>query len=206
MLDYENELYKDNIKLIGGIDEAGRGPLVGPVVAACVILPMGFYHKNIKDSKQLTEKKRNEMYKIIMDNAVSIGIGIVSSKRIDEINIYEATKEAMKLAVENSIVKPEYLLIDAMKLDIDIPIKSIIKGDTLSESIAAASIIAKVTRDSIMYELDKEYPVYDFKNNKGYGTKKHLKALKEYGAIEEHRKSFAPVTIEVKINNRILSE
>jgi ribonuclease HII len=197
MLNYEKELYKDNIKLIGGIDEAGRGPLVGPVVAACVILPMGFYHKNIKDSKQLTEKKRNEMYKIIMDNAISIGIGIVSSKRIDEINIYEATKEAMKLAVENSIVKPEYLLIDAMKIEVNIPIKAIIKGDTLSESIAAASIIAKVTRDSIMYELDKEYPAYDFKNNKGYGTKKHLKALKEYGVIEEHRRSFAPVSAKI---------
>lgn len=198
MLEYENELYKKGIKLIAGIDEVGRGPLVGPVVAACVILPKNFYHEDIKDSKKLSEKKRNELYKLIMKKALSIGIGVVSSGRIDKINIYQATKEAMKLAIENSKIKPEYLLIDAMKLDIDIPSKSIIKGDTLSESIAAASIIAKVTRDAMMYELDKEYPEYDFKNNKGYGTKKHLEALKEYGVIEEHRRSFAPVNFNLK--------
>lgn len=199
MLKYEKELYKENIELIGGIDEVGRGPLVGPVVAACVILPKNFYHKDIRDSKELSEKKRDKLYKVIMKKAISIGIGVVSSKRIDEINIYEATKEAMILAIENSKIRPEYLLIDAMKLNVDIPSKSIIKGDTLSESIAAASIIAKVTRDAMMYELDKEYPMYDFKNNKGYGTKKHLFALKKYGIIEEHRKSFAPVASNLKI-------
>ena len=194
MLDYEKDLYGKGINFIAGIDEVGRGPLVGPVVAAAVILPEGFYNKDINDSKKLSEKKRNELYEVIKNNAISIGIGIVSNKRIDEINIYEATKEAMKLAIDNLSVKPEYLLIDAMKLDVDIPSISIIKGDAKSESIAAASIIAKVTRDKMMYELDKKYPIYDFANNKGYGTKKHIEAIEKYGIISEHRKSFKPVS------------
>ena len=194
MLDYEKDLYGKGINFIAGIDEVGRGPLVGPVVAAAVILPEGFYNKDINDSKKLSEKKRNELYEVIKNNAISIGIGIVSNKRIDEINIYEATKEAMKLAIDNLSVKPEYLLIDAMKLDVDIPSISIIKGDAKSESIAAASIIAKVTRDMMMYELDKKYPIYDFANNKGYGTKKHIEAIEKYGIISEHRKSFKPVS------------
>ena len=194
MLDYEKDLYGKGINFIAGIDEVGRGPLVGPVVAAAVILPEGFYNKDINDSKKLSEKKRNELYEVIKNNAISIGIGIVSNKRIDEINIYEATKEAMKLAIDNLSVKPEYLLIDAMKLDADIPSISIIKGDAKSESIAAASIIAKVTRDKMMYELDKKYPIYDFANNKGYGTKKHIEAIEKYGIISEHRKSFKPVS------------
>ena len=194
MLNYEKDLYGNGINFIAGIDEVGRGPLVGPVVAAAVILPEGFYNKDINDSKKLSEKKRNELYEVIKNNAISIGIGIVSNKRIDEINIYEATKEAMKLAIDNLSVKPEYLLIDAMKLDVDIPSISIIKGDAKSESIAAASIIAKVTRDKMMYELDKIYPMYDFANNKGYGTKKHIEAIQKYGIISEHRKSFKPVS------------
>lgn len=198
MLEYENKLYDEGITLVGGIDEVGRGPLIGSVVAACVILPKGFYMKDIKDSKKLSEKKREKLYEIIKENAVSIGIGIVSSKRIDEINIYEATKEAMKLAVENSEITPEHLLIDAMKLNIDIPSTSIIKGDTLSESIAAASIIAKVTRDRMMLEMDEKYPMYSFKKNKGYCTKKHLDAIKKYGIIEEHRKTFKPINEYIK--------
>ncbi len=193
MLRYERNLYKEGYNLIAGIDEVGRGPLIGPVVAACVILPKNFYKKDIKDSKMLTEKKREKLYKIIKENAIAIGVGIVSSKRIDEINIYEATKEAMMLAIENCDIKPEYLLIDAMKLNVDIPSTSIIKGDSLSESIAASSIIAKVTRDKMMIELHEKYPMYHLNSNKGYCTKKHIEAIKKYGIIEEHRKSFKPV-------------
>ena len=193
MLEFENKLYENGIELIGGIDEVGRGPLIGPVVAACVILPKGFYLGEINDSKKLSEKKREYLYDIICSNAISIGIGIISAKRIDEINIYEATKEAMREAITNCDVTPEYLLIDAMKLDVDIPREAIIKGDTKSESIAAASIIAKVTRDRMLIEMDKEYPEYGFKKHKGYGTKLHLKAIDEYGVLDEHRRSFRPV-------------
>ena len=193
MLSYEKELYEQGFNLIAGIDEVGRGPLVGPVVAASVILPKNFYLEEINDSKKLSEKKSEKLYEIIKENAISIGIGIVDEKRIDEINIYEATKEAMLSAIKNSKIKPDYLLIDAMKLDTDIPFLSIIKGDTKSESIAAASIIAKVTRDNMMKQLHKKYPEYCFDKNKGYGTKKHIEALKEYGILNEHRLSFSPV-------------
>ena len=194
MKEYENELYNKNIELIAGVDEVGRGPLVGPVVAAAVILPKDFYMKEINDSKQLSEKKRDKLYPIIMENAISVGIGVVNEKIIDEINILEATKKAMKEAINNLTIKPEHLLIDAVKLNIDIPFTSIIKGDAKSQSIAAASIIAKVYRDKLMYELDKKYPEYDFANNKGYGTKKHIEAIKKYGVLEEHRKTFKPVS------------
>lgn len=199
MLEYENELYSEGIKLIAGVDEVGRGPLIGPVVACAVILPVNFFHKDIKDSKKLTEKKREEVYNIIKENAISIGIGIVSEKVIDDINIYEATKIAMKEAINDLDITPEHVLIDAMKLDLDIPSTSIIKGDALSESIAAASIIAKVTRDHLLIKMDEEYPMYDLKHNKGYGTKKHIEALEEYGACKYHRKSFNPVS---KVLNR----
>ena len=192
MKEFENELYESGIKYIAGIDEVGRGPLVGPVVTAAVILPRDFYDERINDSKKLTEKKRELLYDVIMENAVSVGIGISSEDVIDEINILEATKKAMIEAVNNLSVKPEYLLIDAVKLNIDIPQISIIKGDAKSESIAAASIIAKVTRDRMMIELDKEHPEYDFKHNKGYGTKKHIDAIEKYGILKEHRKTFAP--------------
>lgn len=195
MLEYENELYKKGINLIGGIDEVGRGPLIGPVVASCVILPKGFYVEEINDSKKLSEKKRNELYKIIIDNALSIGIGIIDEKRIDEINIYNATKEAMEMAIMNSKIVPEYLLIDAMKLDNNIPSMSIIKGDEKSEFIAAASIIAKVTRDKMMYKLHKKFPEYKFNKNKGYATNEHINAIKEFGILKEHRLSFNPVSI-----------
>ena len=192
MKEFENELYESGIKYIAGIDEVGRGPLVGPVVTAAVILPRDFYDERINDSKKLTEKKRELLYDVIMENAVSVGIGISSEDVIDDINILEATKKAMIEAVNNLSVKPEHLLIDAVKLNVDIPQTSIIKGDTKSESIAAASIIAKVTRDRMMIELDKEHPEYDFKHNKGYGTKKHIEAIEKYGILKEHRKTFAP--------------
>ncbi len=192
MKEFENELYESGIKYIAGIDEVGRGPLVGPVVTAAVILPKDFYDERINDSKKLTEKKREQLYDVIMENAVSVGIGISSEDVIDDINILEATKKAMIEAVNNLSVKPEHLLIDAVKLNVDIPQTSIIKGDAKSESIAAASIIAKVTRDRMMIELDKEHPEYDFKHNKGYGTKKHIDAIEKYGILKEHRKTFAP--------------
>lgn len=210
MLEYENNLYKEGVTLVAGVDEVGRGPLIGPVVACACILPVNFYHKDIKDSKKLSEKKRKEMYKIIKENAISIGLGIVSEKVIDEVNIYEATKIAMKEAIKNLNITPEHVLIDAMKLELNIPSTSIIKGDAKSESIAAASIIAKVTRDHMLDEMDKEYPMYDLKNNKGYGTKKHLEALQTYGPCKYHRVSYSPVrnalnekntkTIENKVN------
>lgn len=193
MLEYENNLYNEGVTLIAGVDEVGRGPLIGPVVACACILPVNFYHKDIKDSKKLSEKKREEMYKIIKENAISIGLGIVSEKVIDEVNIYEATKIAMKEAIKNLNITPEHVLIDAMKLELNIPSTSIIKGDAKSESIAAASIIAKVTRDHMLDEMDKEYPMYDLKNNKGYGTKKHLEALQTYGPCKYHRVSYSPV-------------
>lgn len=198
MKDFENELYNLGINLVAGIDEVGRGPLVGPVVACAVILPKDFYMEEINDSKKLSEKKREMLYSVIIENAISVGIGVKSEKVIDEVNIYEATKLAMIDAVNNLSVKPEHLLIDAMKLDIDIPQTSIIKGDSKSESIAAASIVAKVTRDRMLDELDLVYPEYDFKNNKGYGTKKHLEAIKKYGVIDEHRRSFSPVSDALK--------
>lgn len=191
---YENELYEKGLKYIGGVDEVGRGPLIGSVVAACVVLPKDFILEGLTDSKKLSEKKRNEFYNIIKENAVAIGIGVVDEKEIDEVNIYEATKLAMKEAIKNTNIKLEHVLIDAMPLDIDVDTTSIIKGDAKSISIAAASVIAKVTRDKMMYELDKRYPMYDLANNKGYGTKRHIEAIKEYGITKYHRLSFKPVS------------
>ena len=198
MKEYENALYEKGIKYIAGIDEVGRGPLIGPVVTAAVILKKDFYDERINDSKKLTEKKRELLYDVIMENALSVGIVISSHEVIDEINILEATKKAMLMAIDNLSIKPEHLLIDALKLDTPIPQTAIIKGDSKSESIAAASIIAKVTRDRMMIELDKKHPEYDFKHNKGYGTKKHIEALYKYGALEEHRKTFEPVASIIK--------
>jgi len=201
---YEHDLNKKGITLIAGVDEVGRGPLIGPVVAAAVILPQSFTLKGLTDSKKLSEKKREEYYEIIKKEAIAIGVGIISEKRIDEINIYEATKEAMKEAINNLSVKPEHILIDAMPLDLEIPTTSIIKGDLLSITISAASVIAKVTRDHMLYEIDSEYPMYDLKNNKGYGTKKHLEAIKEYGITKYHRLSFKPVfDNKDRINNYV---
>ena len=158
--------------------------------------------KGLTDSKKLSEKKREEFYKIINEEAISIGIGIIYEKRIDEINIYEATKEAMIMAINNLKVKPEHILIDAMPLNLDIETTSIIKGDLNSITISAASVIAKVTRDHMLYEMDKEFPMYDLKNNKGYGTKKHIEAIKEYGITKYHRLSYKPVfDNKDKVNN-----
>lgn len=193
LYEYENELYKSGVKYIAGVDEVGRGPLNGPVVSACVVLPKGFIPEGLNDSKKLTEKQRNKFYDIIKNNALGIGIGIVSAEEIDEINIYEASKKSMMLAIENCNHKIDHVLIDAMKLDISIPSTSIIKGDAKSISIAAASVIAKVTRDNMMYELDKKYPMYGYKNHKGYPTKKHIEAINKYGLIDGYRKTYGPV-------------
>ena len=191
---YERELNEQNITIIGGVDEVGRGPLIGSVIAACVVLPKDFVLEGLTDSKKLSEKKRDEYYNIIKEKAIAIGIGIVDEKKIDEINIYEATKVAMKEAIKNTNIKLDHVLIDAMPLDIEVDTTSIIKGDAKSISIAAASVIAKVTRDRMMYELDKIYPMYDLASNKGYGTKKHIEAIKKYGITKYHRLSFNPVS------------
>lgn len=190
---YERALRDEGVRLIAGVDEVGRGPLVGPVVAACVILPEKFQLDGLTDSKKLSEKKRNFFYEEIKRQALGIGIGIISEDIIDEVNIYEATKMAMIEAIDSCSVRPEHILIDAMKLDLDIPTTSIIKGDLKSITISAASVIAKVTRDAMLYKLDEKYPMYDFKNNKGYPTKKHIEAIRKYGIIKEHRKTFKPV-------------
>ena len=191
---FERKIREEGINFIAGVDEVGRGPLVGPVVAACVVLPEQFNLDGLTDSKKLSEKKREYFYDEIMRQALGVGVGIISERKIDEVNIYEATKMAMKEAINNCSCKVEHVLIDAMKLDIDIPTTSIIKGDLKSITISAASVIAKVTRDRMLDELDKKYPMYDFKDNKGYPTKKHLEAIKKYGIIDEHRKSFGPVS------------
>ena len=192
---YENELYGKGIRNIAGVDEVGRGPLIGSVITACVVLPKDFVLEGLTDSKKLSEKKRNKFYNIIMDNALAVGIGECTSKEIDKYNIYEATKIAMKRAIDeaNKQVKIEHVLIDAMPLDLSIANTSIIKGDAKSISIAAASVIAKVTRDRMMYELDKKYPMYDLAKNKGYPTKKHMMAIEEYGITKYHRLSYGPV-------------
>ena len=198
LLEYERELYEQNIKLIAGVDEVGRGPLCGPVVAAACILPENYYIEGLNDSKKLSEKKRDKLFDILLNDAVAYGIGIVEPKRIDEINILEASKEAMKIALSNLTVKPEHVLIDAVKLDLDVPSTPIIKGDAKSASIAAASIIAKVTRDRMMYDLDKEYPEYGFASHKGYPTKKHIEAVKEHGVLEFYRFTFSPISEIIK--------
>jgi len=190
---YENELYEKGVKYIAGVDEAGRGPLAGPVVAAAVILKKGATFKYVNDSKQLTEKQRELALIEIKENALAIGIGICSVDEIDLINIYRASREAMISAIRQLKIKPDFLLIDAMPMEIDIPLLSIIKGDTLSVSISAASIVAKTTRDGYMIEMDKLFPEYGFKNHKGYGTKEHLEAIKTYGITPIHRKTYEPI-------------
>jgi len=187
----EEELYNNGIKVIAGMDEAGRGPLAGPVVAAAVILPPDFNVPGVDDSKRLTEKKREALYEVITDQALSYSIGIVDNYIIDDINILRATRLAMKQAINRLKIKPEYILIDALTLkDIPIPQRGIIKGDSISISIAAASIIAKVTRDRMMKEFHKRFPQYALDRNKGYGTKEHLEGIASYGPCLLHRKSF----------------
>ena len=192
MLIEEQKLMEQGVDYIAGIDEVGRGPLAGPVVAAAVVLPKDLELIGINDSKKLSKMKREYFYKEIMEKA-DVGIGIIPASEIDEINIYEATKKAMQAAVAELSQKPEHLLIDAMKLNIPIPQTSIIKGDAKSVSIAAASIVAKVTRDRLMCEYAQLYPQYAFEKNMGYGTTEHLAGLNENGPCQIHRKSFSPI-------------
>ena len=197
---YENELYDKGISYIGGVDEVGRGPLIGPVVAACCVLPKDFYLEGLNDSKKLSEKKRNIFFDYIKEHAVCYGIGIISPEVIDEVNIYEATKLAMYDAIRQvrEKVNLEHVLVDAMPLSLDIDVTPIIKGDAKSASIAAASVLAKVTRDRMMIELDSKYPMYGFKSHKGYPTKKHLEAIAKYGLIDGYRKTYGPVKKEIE--------
>ena len=201
---YEKELNKKGINIIAGVDEVGRGPLIGPVVACCCVLPKDFKLDGLTDSKKLSEKKRNEFYEYLIQNTI-YGLGIIRPDKIDEVNIYEATKLAMYQAIENvrRQINVEHILIDAMPLDLDIPTTSIIKGDLKSITISAANVIAKVTRDNMMIELDKKYPMYGYKNHKGYPTKKHIEAIHKYGLIDGYRKSYGPVKdiIEMGENN-----
>ena len=193
-LEYEREFRSKGYNNILGIDEAGRGPLAGPLVVAGVIFPSDYENEDINDSKQLSDKKRRELFEEIMKNALEVKVNIIDVETIDRLNIYRATKEGMEEIVRNVGNKCDAVFVDAVKLDnVDKPVLSLIKGDALSVTIAAASIVAKVTRDDIMLELDKLYPMYDFKNNKGYGTKAHMLALEKHGITEHHRMSYAPV-------------
>ena len=193
MLAYEKECYARGMELIAGVDEVGRGPLAGPVVAAAVILPKACKIPGLNDSKKIPKSKHKEIYEAVLQNAIAIGIGVKANQVIDQVNIYEATKLAMMEAIGQLEPQPQHLLIDAMKLDLPISQTSIIKGDANSLSIAAASIVAKVTRDHMMEEFDKEYPGYDFAQNAGYGTAKHLAGLDKLGVTPIHRRSFEPV-------------
>ncbi|MFC3928895.1 ribonuclease HII [Streptococcus caprae] len=193
MLRYEQNYYAQGYDYIAGIDEVGRGPLAGPVVAAAVILPKNCKIKGLNDSKKIPKSKHEAMYTAVMEQALAVGIGIMDNDVIDQVNIYEATKLAMLAAVKELHPQPQALLIDAMKLELSLPQESIIKGDANSLSIAAASIVAKVTRDHIMSDYDAQFPGYDFSNNAGYGTAKHLEGLDKLGVTSIHRKTFEPI-------------
>ena len=190
---YERLAYKEGASFIAGVDEVGRGPLAGPVVAAAVILPKDIEDLGFDDSKKLSASKREEIYRLIQEKAIAIGIGIVDADIIDQVNIYQASRLAMHQAVSELKIQPDYLLIDAMKIDVNTPQIGIIKGDAKSISIAAASIVAKQVRDQMMQEFDELYPGYDFSNNAGYGTPKHLEGLNIKGICPIHRKTFAPI-------------
>ena len=193
MIVYENKWRAKGYEYIAGVDEVGRGPLAGPVMAAAVILPKDFFLAGIDDSKKLSEAKRFEYAEIIKREAIAVSVAEVEAGEIDTINIYEATKRAMKAAIVSLRSKPDVLLIDAMKLETPYASESIIKGDAKSVSIAAASIVAKVARDSFMIEISKDFPEYGFQHNMGYGTKEHILAIQKHGITPYHRKSFAPV-------------
>ena len=194
---YENEkkLWNLGYENIAGCDEAGRGPLFGPVVAASVILPHDFVLEGLNDSKKLSEKKREKYYPIIMEKALAVSVSVVEADEIDKINIYEASRQGMLRATNSLKVKPDYIITDAMPLDgfTSVPHEAIIKGDAKSITIAAASVIAKVTRNRIMYEIDKVHPEYEFKKHKGYPTKKHLELIEKYGIIDGYRRTYGPV-------------
>jgi ribonuclease HII len=196
---YERKLREKGCQWIAGVDEAGRGPLAGPVVAAAVILPENFYLPGINDSKKLSEQTREQFFNRIMEEAVSVGIGFVSAKEIDDMNIYEASKLAMIKAVKQLNPKPDHLLVDALTLPISISQTSLVKGDAKSFTIAASSIVAKVTRDRYMKRLGEKYPQYGFEHHMGYGTKMHLEAIKEHGVTSEHRKSFSPIQMALSV-------
>ena len=202
LLHYEKDLYKKGYRLIAGTDEVGRGPLVGPVVAAAVILPPNYELIGLNDSKKLSEKKREQFYDIIMRDAISVGIGIVSETIIDEINILEASRLAMNNAIDDLKVAPDYILSDAMKLERDVPVLPIIHGDALSLTIAAASVIAKVTRDRLMVEFGQKYPEYEFEKHKGYPTKRHIELVHKYGVLKEYRKTFKPISEMIKESSK----
>ena len=188
---YEREAFADGVKLVCGVDEAGRGPLAGPVCAAAVILPPELVIPGLNDSKKLTDKKRRELYDVITAEAVSYGIAFASEKEIDEIDILQATFLAMARAMEKLTPQPELALIDGNRAkDFGLPVRTIVKGDSLSASIAAASILAKVTRDRLMEQYDEAYPQYGFAVHKGYGTKRHYEALREFGPSPIHRMTF----------------
>ncbi|MCB2862472.1 ribonuclease HII [Streptococcus suis] len=193
MLFYEKALYENGVEFIAGIDEVGRGPLAGPVVAAAVILPKGCKIRYLNDSKKIPKSKHEVIYQEVMERALAVGVGIKDAAVIDQVNIYEATKLAMLEALGKLGQKPDYLLIDAMKLDTPIPQTSIIKGDANSLSIAAASIVAKVTRDKMMADYDRELSGYGFAKNAGYGTAEHLEGLNKLGITPIHRKTFEPI-------------
>ena len=191
---FENEAYNDGYKLVAGVDEAGRGSLVGPIVIGAVILPPNFYLERLDDSKKLSPKVREKLYYEIVYNAIAVASVAVDIEEIDKLNVYQATLNGMVKAVNSLNVKPDFILIDAMKVKFEnIPVKSIIHGDALSASIAAASIVAKVNRDWLADDWSKKYPIYGFEKNRGYGTKEHLDAIKNYGFTDIHRRSFKPV-------------
>ena len=194
-LDFDEELYKEGYELIVGTDEAGRGCLLGPVFAAAVILPKGFHSPLINDSKKLTAKKREEAYKIITENAIAYAISSISPEEIDEVNILNASRMAMAKAISQLNHDFDIIVTDCMKMQgYEVPVIDLVHGDALSQTIAAASILAKVSRDNLCIELDQKYPEYNIKKNKGYGTKDHLEALKKYGPVKGlHRFSYAPV-------------
>lgn len=199
MLEYENSLIKEGYRLIAGIDEAGRGPLAGPVTVAVCIMPLDADKiiDGVNDSKKLTPRKREELYDKIINTATAYSIVNIGEKVIDEINILNATKLGMKKCLENIDVTPDYVLIDAVKIDSEIPYSAIIHGDALSYSIACASILAKVSRDRLMTTFDEKYQGYGFAKHKGYGTKMHVEKLKELGPCDIHRKSFITHFVEV---------
>jgi ribonuclease HII len=196
-LDIERTFWAKNIEHIAGVDEVGRGPLAGPVVAAAVIFPKEFFMDGVDDSKKLSAKKREELFTVISQQALSIGVGIIDHKEIDRINILQATHLAMRTALENLTVKPEFILVDGNSFNHDtLQYQNIVGGDAKSFTIAAASIIAKVTRDRLMCKFDASFPQYGFARHKGYGTRQHIEAIRMYGVCEIHRKSFHPAALQ----------
>jgi ribonuclease HII len=199
--EYEAQAYLEGYKNIVGTDEVGRGPMAGPLVAAAVILPQGLEIAGLNDSKKLSAKKREELYKVIKEKAIEVQVTFIDVDTVDRINVFEASKMAMIKSIQKMNTKVDYILTDAMKLGLDIPTLALIKGDAKSASIAAASIIAKVERDNYMVMLDEKYPNYGFKRHKGYVTKEHLQAIQQFGITDIHRKTFAPVSAVINQNH-----